>query len=287
MAPADLAALVRAAATTVLAERGLGRSEASAQVDGQDFGVIETEINLVRPRRPEHGDYATGLALRASARLGVSSRELADRLATELAARPGIVSAEVAGPGFVNLRVADEAAGALVGGILAAGERYGAGLVPSRLAVPAELAAAVGVDAARYALVAGLDDRALLTRRTEANPVFRVQHAHARLAGLASNAAELGMAPGADYALLTEASERALIQLLGEYPLLGAPHRVPRYLDDLAAASHRFSDSCQVLPMAEEPITNLLLARLALCAATRQVLANGLDLLGMHAPERL
>jgi len=68
---------------------------------------------------------------------------------------------------------------------------------------------------------------------------------------------------------------------------LREPHRVARYLEELAAAYHRFYDNCRVLPLGDEPTSPLHQARLALCAATRQVLANGLGLLGVSAPERM
>jgi arginyl-tRNA synthetase len=549
MAPAELAALVRATAADVLAGRGLGTD------------ALPAEVDVERPRNPEHGDYATSLALRVAKKVGVAPRELAGWLAEALSAAPGIASAEVAGPGFVNLRLASDAQGALVGGVLEAGVGYGTGaelagrhvnlefvsanptgplhlggtrwaavgdalgrvltargaqvtreyyfndagsqidrfvnsLVAAAKGEPApedgyggayigeiasqvlaaepgalglpdgerdetfrrvgvnlmfdeikrslhafgtdfdvwfheqslhdsgevdravrelrdngslyekdgawwlrssahgddkdrvviksdgnpayiagdiaylrdkrargadlciymlgadhhgyiarlkaaaaalgddpdvvevligqlvnlvrdgkpvrmskragtvvtmdDLVDAVGVDAARYALIrssadAPLDiDLDLLARQTNDNPVFYVQYAHARLSSLARNAAELNMIPGTEYGLLEHAREGELIRTLAEYPdlvrtaaELREPHRVARYLETLAAAYHRFYDSCRVLPMGEEPVTELHRARLALCAAARQVLANGLALLGVSAPERM
>lgn len=549
MTPALLADLVRAAASDVLADRGL------------NLGALPDDIGVERPRSPEHGDYATNLALRMAKKAGVDARELAGWLAEALAARDGIASVEVAGPGFINLRLAADAQGALVGEVRRAGEGYGTGdelagrsinlefvsanptgpihlgsarwasvgdalgrvlaargakvtreyyvndaggqidrfaaslvaaargeptpengyggayigeiaaqvlaaepgalepAAPEREAVfrrvglalmideikaalhafgtdfdvwfseqelhesgaveaavhrlkesgnlyeaddawwlrstdqgddkdrvviksdgrPAYIAAdiayyldkrargfekliymlgadhhgyiprlravavafgdaadtvevligqmvnlvrdgepvkmskragtiltledlvdAVGVAAARYALVRSsvdstLDiDLALWTRRTNDNPVFYVQYAHARLASLARNAADLGLEPGEEYALLDHAREGDLIRTLGEFPAvvrsaaeLREPHRVARYLETLAGAYHRFYDSCRVLPMGDEDITDLHRARLALCVAARQVLANGLGLLGVTAPERM
>jgi arginyl-tRNA synthetase len=168
-----------------------------------------------------------------------------------------------------------------------------------------DLVEAVGVDAARYALVRSsvdstLDiDLDLWSRRTNENPVFYVQYAHARLASLLRNAADLGIAvPGAgdgvDYGLLTHDREGDLIRTIGEYPRvvgtaaeLREPHRVARYLEELASAYHKFYDSCRVLPQGDEEATPLTTARLQLCAAARQVLANGLGLLGVGAPERM
>jgi arginyl-tRNA synthetase len=129
--------------------------------------------------------------------------------------------------------------------------------------------------------------------------VFYVQYAHARLASLGRNAAELGIAvPTAgtelELGLLTHQREGELIRTLGEFPAVVAtaaelrePHRVARYLEELASAYHKFYDSCRVLPQGDEEVTPLTTARLALCVAARQVLANGLGMLGVGAPERM
>jgi arginyl-tRNA synthetase len=549
--PAQLAELVRAAAADVLARRGL------------DPAALPADVGVERPRNPEHGDYATNVAMRTAKKAGVPPRDLAGWLVEELAGRPGIASAEVAGPGFINLRLGADAQGAIVGEVLAAGEGYGTGdeyagrnvnlefvsanptgplhlggtrwaavgdalgrilaatgakvtreyyfndagaqidrfvssLVaaakgeptpdngyggayigeiaeqvvaaePDALGLPDaerdevfrrvgiglmfteikralhefgtdfdvwfheqslhdsgavdaavarlkdtgnlyfadgawwlrstefgddkdrpviksdgrpayiagdlayfldkrergfdlciymlgadhhgyiarlkaaaaafgddpgvvevligqmvnlvrdgtpirmskragtvvtmdDLVGAVGVDAARYTLIRSsvdstLDvDLDLVTRQSNDNPVFYVQYAHARLASLARNAADLGVTvPDApDFGLLEHPREGDLIRTLGEFPAVVAsaaelrePHRVARYLESLASAYHKFYDTCRVLPMGDEPTTELHRARLALCVAARQVLANGLGLLGVSAPERM
>jgi arginyl-tRNA synthetase len=163
-----------------------------------------------------------------------------------------------------------------------------------------DLVDAVGVDAARYSLIRSsvdstLDvDLDLLVRRSNDNPVFYVQYAHARLASLARNAADLGLTAGTEFGLLVHPREGDLIRTLGEFPAavrsaaeLREPHRVARYLEALASAYHKFYDACRVLPMGDEEITELHRARLALCVAARQVLANGLAMLGVSAPERM
>lgn len=165
-----------------------------------------------------------------------------------------------------------------------------------------DLIDALGVDAARYALIrysvdTTLDlDLDLWTRQTSDNPVFYVQYAHARLASLARNAADLGIERGDGYdpALLDTPRESELIALLAAYPRVLAtaaelrePHRVARYLEDLASGYHKFYDSVRVLPLGDEDPTDATVARLWLCAATRQVLANGLAVLGVDAPERM
>ncbi|MGV0700431.1 arginine--tRNA ligase [Mycolicibacter sinensis] len=164
-----------------------------------------------------------------------------------------------------------------------------------------DLVEAIGVDAARYSLIrSSVDtpidiDLALWSSASNENPVYYVQYAHARLSALARNAAELGLAPDtANLGLLTHDKEGTLIRNLGEFPrvlktaaALREPHRVCRYLEDLAGDYHRFYDSCRVLPQGDEAPAELHTARLALCQATRQVIANGLGILGVSAPERM
>ncbi|MEY8015191.1 arginine--tRNA ligase [Mycobacterium servetii] len=164
-----------------------------------------------------------------------------------------------------------------------------------------DLVEAIGVDAARYSLIrSSVDtpidiDLALWSSASNENPVYYVQYAHARLSALARNAAELGLAPDtAHLELLTHDKEGTLLRSLGEFPrvlktaaALREPHRVCRYLEDLAGDYHRFYDSCRVLPQGDEQPTDLHTARLALCRATRQVIANGLTILGVNAPERM
>ncbi len=161
----------------------------------------------------------------------------------------------------------------------------------------------VGVDAARYTLCRyPVDspltlDLDLLVKQTNDNPVFYVQYAHARISSLLRNAADLGLTVGVDGfdpSLLSHDREGDLLGSLGEFPRvvtsaaeLREPHRVARYLEELANAYHKFYDSCRVLPRGDEEPTPTHAARLVLCAATRQVLANGLALLGVSAPERM
>ena len=166
----------------------------------------------------------------------------------------------------------------------------------------ADLVDAIGADAARYALARYSSDQTidldldLWARKTNDNPVYYVQYAHARLSSLQRNAAELGIERTAqpNFALLDHEREADLLGALGEFPRvvasaaeLRAPHRVAHYLEALAGTYHKFYDSCRVLPMGDEPATDLTQARLWLCEATRIVLANGLALLGVSAPERM
>jgi arginyl-tRNA synthetase len=167
-----------------------------------------------------------------------------------------------------------------------------------------DLVEAVGIDAARYALArASVDqqidiDADVWSRQTNDNPVFYVQYAHARISSVLRNAADLGLALGeagdVDVTQLAHERESDLLRAIGEFPRvltaaaeLRAPHRVARYLEELAGTYHRFYDSCRVLPRGDEEVTSLNIARLWLCAATATVLRNGLDVLGVSAPERM
>jgi arginyl-tRNA synthetase len=170
-----------------------------------------------------------------------------------------------------------------------------------------ELVEMIGVDSLRYTLARYPTDSPLtldveeITRQASDNPVFYVQYAHARLSGILRNGADLGLVPagqegGADFdpALLSHEKEGELLRSLAEFPRVVAtaaqlrePHRVARYLEDTAAKFHQFYDSCRVLPMGDEEPTPTHAARLLLVAATRTVIANGLRLLGVSAPERM
>ncbi|MEV0645537.1 arginine--tRNA ligase [Phytomonospora sp. NPDC050363] len=161
---------------------------------------------------------------------------------------------------------------------------------------------AIGVDASRYALARYSSDSTidldldLWARKSNDNPVFYVQYAHSRINQILVSAAELGIEFGDTYdaALLVHPREGDLLKALGEFPAvvttaaeLREPHRVARYLEDLAGAYHRFYDACRVLPRGDEEFTETGRARLWLMDATRVVLANGLRLLGVSAPERM
>jgi arginyl-tRNA synthetase len=161
----------------------------------------------------------------------------------------------------------------------------------------------IGSDAIRYSLARYPADSPLsldgeeLRRQTNDNPVFYVQYAHARTANVARLAAEDGVRreDGFDAALLADPTEAALLAVLGDFPRVVAqaahlrePHRVARYLEELAGRFHKWYDSCRVRPMnVDEEVTDLHRSRLWLNDATRQVLANGLSLLGVSAPERM
>jgi arginyl-tRNA synthetase len=167
-----------------------------------------------------------------------------------------------------------------------------------------DLLEAVGGDAARYALVryssdSNIDlDLELWASASSDNPVYYVQYAHARLCSILRNASELGLVPAAgddfDPSALSHEREGDLLRALADFPgvvasvaELRAPHRLARYLEATAATFHRFYDVCRVLPLGDEEPTDIHRARLLLVDATRIVIARGLDLVGVSAPERM
>ena len=166
-----------------------------------------------------------------------------------------------------------------------------------------ELVEKVGVDAARYTLIRYPVDTPMvmdvdvLRSRTNENPVYYVQYAHARICAVLRNAGDIGIAFGLDQIhpqLLDSALERELVGALAEFPRVVAgaahlrePHRIARYVEELAGIYHRFYAECRVLPLGDEPATELHSARATLCSATARVIANSLALLGVTAPEKM
>ncbi|KNC18836.1 arginine--tRNA ligase [Arthrobacter sp. RIT-PI-e] len=159
----------------------------------------------------------------------------------------------------------------------------------------------LGKDALRYSLGRSPADSAmaidpeLLKKNTNENPVFYVQYAHARTHAVARNAVSAGVdTSGFDAASLSHPTEGALLAALGQFPGVVAqsatfrePHRVARHLEVIAGTYHRWYDACRVAPLGEAPVEDVHRSRLWLNNATQQVLANGLDLLGVSAPERM
>ena len=164
-----------------------------------------------------------------------------------------------------------------------------------------DLVEVVGVDAARYALARSsinsqLDiDLEQLQKKTNDNPVFYVQYAHARTAQVAKNAASLGVErTDFDPSLLSHSTESELLAKLSELPRVIAqaaefrePHRVARYIEEVAGSYHRWYDACRVTPISGGEVEAVHRTRLWLNDAAGVVLRNGLELLGVTAPERM
>ncbi len=168
-----------------------------------------------------------------------------------------------------------------------------------------ELAEEIGVDALRYSLARYPADSPLvldvaeITKASNDNPVYYVQYGHARTCRMMENAVDLGVTlPGDDFdpSLLSHEREGDLLRALAEFPRVVAsaaelrqPHRIARYLEDTTAIFNKWYDTkeCRMLPQGDEPVAPVNRARLVLVVAARTVLANGLDLLGVSAPERM
>lgn len=169
-----------------------------------------------------------------------------------------------------------------------------------------ELAQEIGVDALRYSLARYPADSPLvldvaeITKQSNDNPVYYVQYAHARTCRMIENARDLGMSlpegDAFDPSLLDHERDGELLRALAEYPRVVAsaaelrePHRIARYLEDTASVFNKWYDTkeCRMLPQGDEPVRPVNEARLVLTVATRTVIANGLDLLGVSAPERM
>ncbi|MBV9593438.1 MAG: arginine--tRNA ligase, partial [Actinobacteria bacterium] len=166
-----------------------------------------------------------------------------------------------------------------------------------------DLVDAVGVDAARYSLERQATDSPIdidldvLVKRTTDNPVFYVQYAHARTRNVRRNAESIGI--GLDEfspESLDHPADAALLTALGDYPRvvlaaaeLRAPHRIARFLEELAGIYHRWydTDECRIVPKGDDAVTTANRSRNVLNEATHVVLANGLGLLGVCAPERM
>ncbi len=166
-----------------------------------------------------------------------------------------------------------------------------------------ELVNEVGVDAARYTLARYPVDTPLvvdleeIARKANDNPVFYVQYAHARICSVLRNAQDIGVNwREAQFSpeLLDCEQENELLGVIEKFPAVIAtaaelrePHRVARFLEELANAYHSFYDACRVLPRSDEELGAVHIARLWVCAATQQTLSNGLELLGVSAPEKM
>ena len=172
-----------------------------------------------------------------------------------------------------------------------------------------ELMDEIGVDALRYSLARYPSDSPLvldvaeITRASNDNPVYYVQYGHARTCRMMANAADLGMTlpegsvdPVFDPSLLTHERDGELLRALADFPRVVAsaaelrePHRIARYLEDTVSTFNKWYDTkeCRMLPQGDEPVQPVNLARLVLVVASRTVIANGLDLLGVTAPERM
>jgi arginyl-tRNA synthetase len=167
-----------------------------------------------------------------------------------------------------------------------------------------DLVEAIGADASRYALARYTNDTTididldLWSKASNDNPVYYVQYGHARTCRMMANATAIGMTLPEDFdpSLLDHDRDRELLRALADFPKvvtaaaeLREPHRVARYLEDTTSVFNKWYDTkeCRMLPQGDEPVRPVNEARLMLVVASRTVLANGLGLLGVSAPERM
>lgn len=185
--------------------------------------------------------------------------------------------------------------------ILRAGEEVRLSKRAGEIVTLTDFVEAAGLDSVRYSLSRYPTDSPLtldldlITRQSSDNPVFYVQYAHARTCNVVRNAADVGIELDTFRPeLLSHDTEADLLTALGDFPRvvsqaaeLAEPHRVARYLEGLAGTLHRWYEACRIIPKGDEDVTDTNRTRLWLNVATRTVLANGLTMLGVSAPERM
>ncbi|WP_328331445.1 MULTISPECIES: DALR anticodon-binding domain-containing protein [unclassified Streptomyces] len=279
---------------------------------------VPERVRVERPRPGGRGDYATSAALQLAGPAGMAPRAVAEALRQRIAGTRGIERVEITGPGFLNFTLVPDGSGTVVRTVLAEGARYGTGgrgTEPDHAAAPAGPAPRTPaadhprLDAARWGALFGGGGDELLARR-ESNPLFRVQYAHARSRALLRNARDLGFraAYGTEYDAACERGREAaaLVAALADYPAavesatgpgrttpttpatpasFGAGHRIARQLVVVADAFLAFHVA--VLPVGDEKPSAAHRSRLALTEAAGTVLAGGLSLLGISAPEHI
>ncbi|MFJ3694046.1 DALR anticodon-binding domain-containing protein [Streptomyces sp. NPDC090052] len=283
---------------------------------------VPERVRVERPRPGGRGDYATSAALQLAGPAGMAPRAVAEALRQRIAGTRGIERVEITGPGFLNFTLVPDGSGTVVRTVLAEGARYGTGssgtephpaTAPAGTGGPARGTSATAtdhprLDAARWGALFGGAGAGLLVRR-ESNPLFRVQYAHARSRALLRNARDLGFraAYGTEYDAACERDREAaaLVAALADYPAavesatgpgpretprtapasFGAGHRIARQLVVVADAFLAFHIG--VLPVGDEKPSAAHRSRLALTEAAGTVLAGGLSLLGISAPEHI
>lgn len=242
----------------------------------RDQPALPDELRVVieTPPRRGSGDYATGVAFQAGARLGREPYGIAVTLGEGLRGEPGIASADVVGGGFVNVTLESGARAALVRALAhCPAHRVAAFDVPAR-------------DIPRWAGATGAGEVALGMRTARSSALFRVQYAHARARALVRNGEDLGITPEADAAGV-EGSGLALLALLADRARVVRPGPLARHLDAVAGAFADFTESCPPLPKGDEKPGAVHRARLAFAEATAAVLADGLSQLGVTAPAHI
>ena len=269
--------------------------------------------SLRQPRDRRHGDWTTAIALRSAGLFGTDPRNLAEELAEILEENTIVAAAEVSGPGFLNITVTPSSLAWTAAEIVTAGEAFGPQTaaateidvtVNSRIASNPKLQEALtsgGADAPRFAAACGTStppqpvNLELLRTASPDNPLYLVQSAHAGACRVERRAEFAGVgAAGFDPLALTNDTETALLGLLADF--LGTvnraaqvrePQRITQFLETVSELFLIWSQTCTVTPTIDEDITSTHASRLVLDRAAITVLATGLRLLGVSAPERM
>lgn len=249
-------------------------------------------MTVESPPRRGPGDYAVNVAFRLAGAAGMTPYAVAQALRARLLDEDGIADVEIAGGGFLNVTLDGRARAELVA-------ELAQGAPDERRGLPQNDRPAA--DIARWSAVTGEDPAVLAVRTAAANPLFRVQYAHARTRRLADNARELGLSadpyaasPGDSQAGASPATASpagaALLALLADHRRVseqGDAARHARHLVAVADAFFDFHDQCPPLPRGDEKPGAAHRARFALVEAAGTVLAGGLTLLGVSAPAHL
>lgn len=292
--------------TTVLSELVRARAVRALARHGVDTTRLPHAVSVRLPRTAEHGHYTTNVALRGAGPTGVPARQLAEWVAADLRDADGVASVRAEEPGFVNLWLTPAAHWSAV---LDVAEREPPERMPwtppgPRAQLPvtdgssvsmAELVRSVGTDTARFAVARAGGDMldmplAVLRRQDERNPAYLVRYAHARASSLAREAATLGIPVARSGDNPHHDSMAVLMRALGEFRELArsAPVRdLARYLERLADHVAVFTTRLPVLPVGDAAAGAAESERLAVTVASGRVLASGLGILGVDAPERM
>nr|WP_280712936.1 DALR anticodon-binding domain-containing protein [Brevibacterium marinum] len=289
--------------------RALANVAAARGIDGNSAPDPE----LRRPKHAGRGDWSSTIALRCARMLGTDPRSLADELADELRSSTAVAAVDVSGPGFLNITVSAQRLTRTAADIAAAGRTFGPDAetatrievaVTERIASRPELQSLcrqAGSDALRFLAASGAPasspqaQPSLLRAAAPDNPVYFVQSVHAAACRIERRAASAQVPDaGPEPLTLTDPAETALLSALADFlptaersASRGEPRRITDYLTAAARLFVVWMRTCTVTPTVDEDITSLHGSRLVLDRAAINVLATGLRLLGVSAPERM
>ena len=289
--------------------RALASSAAARRIDSDPV----PDSTLRRAQAQSHGDWVSTIALRSATSLHTEPRTLAEEIASRLRDHTGITRVDVAGPGFLNITVSSSSLAQVAADIVGTGTAFGPdqdtaarieATVDGRITSNPELRTllpAVGSDTVRFLAARSITassqaaDVGLLRTAHPDNPVYFVQVAHSSACRVERRAAAAGIsADDFDPSVLTDATETALAAALADFitttnaaACTGELRRITCLLEASAQLFLDWAKTCPVTPSIDEDITRLHASRLVLDRAAIIVLATGLRLLGVRAPERM